>query len=67
MRLGTWTVEYGAGRDKNARRLARLHTMNADVWILTETNDALDLGADYRSVTTTARSHPCWTLGAVAL
>ena len=55
MRIGTWNVEYGVGAEKNARRLRRLREMNCDVWILTETHDDLDLGADYQAVSTTPR------------
>lgn len=55
MRIGTWNVEYGVGAEKNARRLRRLREMNCDVWVLTETHDDLDLGADYQAVSTTPR------------
>jgi hypothetical protein len=56
MRLGTWNVEYAAVRAKNDRRLSRLRKMDADIWVLTETHDDLDLGPDYRAVSTTQRS-----------
>jgi endonuclease/exonuclease/phosphatase family metal-dependent hydrolase len=56
VRVGTWNVEYGVGEEKNRRRLRRLLDAGADIWVLTETNDALDLGSDYRSVKTIPRS-----------
>ena len=55
MRLGTWNVEYAAVRAKNDRRLARLRDMDADIWVLTETHDDLDLGRDYEAVSTIQR------------
>lgn len=55
MRIGTWNVEYGQVADKNARRLQRIRAMNCDVWVLTETSDALDLGSDYRAISTSER------------
>ncbi len=42
MRIGTWNVEYPAGKDRNPLRLARLKAANADIWVLTETHDELD-------------------------
>lgn len=65
MRIGTWNVEYAAGRAKNERRLRRLHAMACDIWILTETHDDLDLGVDYHAVSTrqraTSRPGARWT------
>jgi len=55
MRIGTWNVEYAAGRDKNDRRIRRLREMACDIWVLTETHDDLDLGPDYHAVSTTQR------------
>ena len=55
MRIGTWNVEYAKGAEKNARRRRRIREMNCDVWVLTETHDELDLGADYTAVSTTPR------------
>jgi len=45
LRIGTWNTEYASGVDKNARRLALLNGRPADVWVLTETHDDLDLSA----------------------
>ncbi len=65
MRIGTWNVEYAAGREKNERRLRRLREMDCDVWVLTETHDELDLGAGYSAVATgqraTGRAGARWT------
>lgn len=55
MRIGTWNVEYAEGADKNARRLARLRQVDADIWVLTETNDELDLSASHQSISTVQR------------
>jgi endonuclease/exonuclease/phosphatase family metal-dependent hydrolase len=55
MRIGTWNVQYAAGRQKNERRLDRIQKMNCDVWILTETHDDLALGAAYHAESTTPR------------
>ncbi len=43
MRIGTWNVEYAAVPAKNARRRELLVGADADVWVLTETNDSLDI------------------------
>jgi len=56
MRVGTWNVQYAAGRQKNERRLRRIQEMNCDVWILTETHDDLALGTAYQAVSTTPRA-----------
>jgi endonuclease/exonuclease/phosphatase family metal-dependent hydrolase len=55
LKIGTWNVEYAAGQEKNERRLRRIHEMDCDVWILTETHDDLDLGAGHHKVSTTQR------------
>lgn len=55
MRIGTWNVEYAAGKDRNPLRLARLKAANADIWVLTETHDELDLSARHRAVSTLQR------------
>jgi endonuclease/exonuclease/phosphatase family metal-dependent hydrolase len=49
LKIGTWNVEYGRGADKNTRRLALLLAQEADVWVLTETHDDLDLSPEYTS------------------
>lgn len=49
IRIGTWNVEY-ANPARNPQRLALMNAANADVWVLTETRDALDLGNGYRPI-----------------
>lgn len=65
LRLATWNVEYAAGTAKNAARLARILSENADIWVLTETHDDLSLLPTHGSVTTaqrpTGRSGGRWT------
>lgn len=56
LRMGTWNVEY-ANPVKNDARLKLLHDANADIWVLTETRDELDLGAPYAAVSS-ARRYP---------
>lgn len=41
--MGTWNLEYARGVQKNRRRLKALTSRAADVWVLTETHDDLDL------------------------
>lgn len=55
LKVGTWNVQYGRGAEKNATRLALLLAQDADVWVLTETHDELDLSPQYTSATTTSR------------
>jgi endonuclease/exonuclease/phosphatase family metal-dependent hydrolase len=50
LRVGTWNVQYGRGVDKNQRRLSLLEFQAADVWVLTETHDDLDLSATHRAI-----------------
>lgn len=57
MRIGTWNVAYGAG-GRNRDRRAILLSKDADVWVLTETNAALDLGGEFVSVGTEPRQTP---------
>ena len=40
---------------KNARRLEIMQAGNADIWVLTETRDELDLGPGYTAVSSTPR------------
>jgi hypothetical protein len=54
VRIGTWNVEYAAVEAKNRLRLQRLHQADADIWVLTETHDRLDLGSGYTAVSTPA-------------
>ena len=53
-RIGTWNVEY-ASLAKNGRRLEIMHAANADIWVLTETRDELDLGSGYTAVSSAPR------------
>lgn len=55
LRLATWNVEYADGTAKNAARLARILSENADIWVLTETHDDLSLLPTHGSVTTIQR------------
>ncbi len=57
MRIGTWNVEYGAGAEKNARRMAILVRHAADLWVLTETHDNLDLSASHVPIHSRQRPH----------
>jgi endonuclease/exonuclease/phosphatase family metal-dependent hydrolase len=50
VRIGTWNVEYAAGREKNAQRRALLEHHACDVWVLTETHDQLELTATHVAV-----------------
>ena len=57
LRIGTWNVEY-ATPPKNAERLALLQAADADIWVLTETQDGLDLGASYHAACSELRQTP---------
>lgn len=65
LRIGTWNVEYAAAATKNAARLARLRAEDADVWVLTETHDDLDLSRTHTPVRSvqrpTGRAGGRWT------
>lgn len=50
MRIGTWNVEYAAGAEKNARRTEVIRSNPADIWVLTETHDDLDLSSTHAAV-----------------
>ena len=50
IRVGTWNVEYAQGAEKNRRRLGLLTAMDADVWVLTETHDNLDLSEHFEPI-----------------
>jgi endonuclease/exonuclease/phosphatase family metal-dependent hydrolase len=58
VRIGTWNVQYGVGAEKNRRRRALLDERDADVWVLTETNDQLDLSHAYEPVRSRHRYLP---------
>jgi hypothetical protein len=49
LRIATWNVEY-ASDAKNPQRLALIEGANTDIWVLTETQDGLDLGSSYNAV-----------------
>jgi len=49
IRIGTWNVER-ASAAKNSQRLALIQKADADIWVLTETQDALDLRSRYNPV-----------------
>ena len=57
MRIGTWNVAYGVG-GRNPDRRAILLSRDADVWVLTETNAALDLGGEFSPVSSEPRKLP---------
>src|SRR3954454_2055462 len=54
LRVGTWNVE-GANVLANDRRLEILRIANADVWVLTETRDELNLGPEYNALSSSLR------------
>ena len=41
MRIATWNVAYGTGGPANRRRREKMQSVDADIWVLTETHDAL--------------------------
>lgn len=50
LRIGTWNVQYARGVEKNRRRLDLITSQAAQVWVLTETHDELDLSATHRAI-----------------
>jgi hypothetical protein len=50
LRVGTWNVEYARGLERNQRRLDLLASQAAQLWVLTETHDDLDLSATHRAI-----------------
>ena len=48
-RIGTWNVER-APKSRYSRLRQEVEQGDADIWVLTETRDVLDLGPAYRSV-----------------
>lgn len=50
LRVGTWNVQYAIGVEKNQRRLELLASQEAHIWVLTETNDDLDLSATHEAL-----------------
>jgi len=55
IRVGTWNVEYATGVSRNERRLVRIQAEVADIWVLTETHDDLDLSPTHSPVSTVQR------------
>lgn len=55
-RMATWNLERPKqnGWIKNQRRLDQILDIDADVWVLTETNAAIALGRDYESAASCA-------------
>lgn len=51
-RIATWNLERPKqnGWVKNQRRLNKIHEIGADLWVLTETSAAINLGSDYKSI-----------------
>ncbi len=43
LKVATWNVEYGMGPTLNDRRREKIREENADIWILTESNESLEL------------------------
>ena len=41
LRIATWNVAYGINRTRNDRILEKMTSVDADIWILTETHDGL--------------------------
>lgn len=56
-RIATWNLERPRqnGWIKNQRRFKKINEIDADVWVLTETNKAIDLGSRYTAI----ESSPC--------
>lgn len=54
LRIATWNLELPHPRStaRNARRLDMIREIDADIWILTETHDLIDLSATHRGVVT---------------
>lgn len=65
LRIGTWNLEYAAGALKNAERLATINAEDADVWVLTETHDDIDLSHTHTPIRSeqrpTGRAGQRWT------
>jgi hypothetical protein len=55
VKIGTWNVQYARGAERNNRRAAKLQEHDAEVWVLTETHDDLDLSATHRPIRATPR------------
>ncbi|MUG98780.1 hypothetical protein F7734_43415 [Scytonema sp. UIC 10036] len=60
LRIATWNLEKPSpnGWSKNPSILEKIHEINADIWILTETNDAINPGEYYSQAA--SYSKPEW-------
>jgi len=47
MRIGVWNLECVNFKERNAERLAFLLERNADIWVLTETHEEIDLSPSH--------------------
>ena len=54
MRIGTWNIERPSLKNsvKNEARLEKIREIDADVWILTETHEVIDLSASHHGAAT---------------
>jgi hypothetical protein len=55
VRIGTWNLECVCFKDRNAARLKFLRERDADIWVLTETHEEIDLSSTHSHA---ARSLP---------
>jgi endonuclease/exonuclease/phosphatase family metal-dependent hydrolase len=69
MRIATWNLQRptNAGSSRAVRMLERIRAIDADVWVLTETHEAISPGDGYRAVATSGsdrEQHPGerWTM-----
>lgn len=60
MRIATWNVErpHNSARPRGRRILEKIRQIDADIWILTETHDAIAPGPDYDCVATEPVTEP---------
>lgn len=56
MRIANWNVNHAREAWRREALQARMHRVNADVWILTETHASLNPGSEYRWVARSQRS-----------
>jgi endonuclease/exonuclease/phosphatase family metal-dependent hydrolase len=62
VKIATWNVAYGRG-SANQLRLKQIQEVDADIWVLTETHDDLDLGPDFCRIQSLCRSDEDSTKG----
>jgi endonuclease/exonuclease/phosphatase family metal-dependent hydrolase len=55
MRIATWNVGYGVSPSRNSRIVAQMASVDADIWVLTETHDQLSPGNDYCAMSSAPR------------